>query len=225
MSYRLISRGLALASTLLAVGASGSGASAATIQYIFTVTGSGDFSNDGALTSFTGLTAQLIGYGDTTTLVDDPGVARVVHLTSGTVSYTGGPLEVLTTDAGATFAVFEGASNSGLIGNGDFSSGMFGGTFTLFNGLFSSALAGYDAVSSTGPVSVSAVDQFLGFPWKFEAPTNAANDYIDFYSVSSATFQANRAGSAAPEPGAWALMLLGFGGLGAMLRRRRVVPA
>jgi hypothetical protein len=24
-----------------------------------------------------------------------------------------------------------------------------------------------------------------------------------------------------PEPGAWALMLLGFGGMGAMLRRRR----
>lgn len=27
--------------------------------------------------------------------------------------------------------------------------------------------------------------------------------------------------SAAPEPAAWALMLLGFGGLGAVLRRRR----
>jgi hypothetical protein len=28
-----------------------------------------------------------------------------------------------------------------------------------------------------------------------------------------------------PEPAAWALMLMGFGGLGAMLRRRRAVPA
>ncbi len=28
-----------------------------------------------------------------------------------------------------------------------------------------------------------------------------------------------------PEPAAWALMLMGFGGLGAMLRRRRALPA
>ena len=31
--------------------------------------------------------------------------------------------------------------------------------------------------------------------------------------------------SAAPEPGAWALMLLGFGGAGALLRRRRAALA
>ena len=31
--------------------------------------------------------------------------------------------------------------------------------------------------------------------------------------------------SAAPEPGAWALMILGFGGVGASLRRRRTVSA
>lgn len=30
--------------------------------------------------------------------------------------------------------------------------------------------------------------------------------------------------SAAPEPGAWALMILGFGGAGVMLRRRRLAP-
>jgi len=28
-----------------------------------------------------------------------------------------------------------------------------------------------------------------------------------------------------PEPGAWALMILGFGAAGAMLRRRRMRPA
>jgi hypothetical protein len=35
----------------------------------------------------------------------------------------------------------------------------------------------------------------------------------------------NDAPSAAPEPGAWALMILGFGGLGAALRRRGVAVA
>jgi hypothetical protein len=37
------------------------------------------------------------------------------------------------------------------------------------------------------------------------------------------TFTDDRGGGGVPEPGAWALMLLGFGGLGAMLRRRRAL--
>jgi hypothetical protein len=44
---------------------------------------------------------------------------------------------------------------------------------------------------------------------------------IDFESSQDAFEFDGLAGTAVPEPGAWALMILGFGAAGAMLRRRR----
>lgn len=46
-------------------------------------------------------------------------------------------------------------------------------------------------------------------------------------SVRITSITDDRAGGAAvPEPGVWALMVLGFGGMGAMLRRHRAaLPA
>jgi hypothetical protein len=46
------------------------------------------------------------------------------------------------------------------------------------------------------------------------------NEYFGDYEMVSA-----RPLSAAPEPAAWALMILGFGGAGALLRRSRTVAA
>jgi hypothetical protein len=52
----------------------------------------------------------------------------------------------------------------------------------------------------------------------------AANSitYRDF-TITSAQF--DRGAGGIPEPSTWALMIAGFGGLGAMLRRRRAAPA
>jgi hypothetical protein len=66
--------------------------------------------------------------------------------------------------------------------------------------------------------------------------TNGFRVYYDFNGakVSSITFASTQnafefdglAGTVVPEPGTWALMILGFGGVGAMLRnRRRLVAA
>jgi hypothetical protein len=43
---------------------------------------------------------------------------------------------------------------------------------------------------------------------------------IDLYSDTN-SFEISNVGAAVPEPTTWAMMLLGFGGIGALLRRRR----
>jgi len=48
---------------------------------------------------------------------------------------------------------------------------------------------------------------------------------IDFSSSLDAFEFDGLAGTAVPEPGTWALMILGFGGAGAMIRRRKAVFA
>jgi len=95
------------------------------------------------------------------------------------------------------------------IGFGDFT----GGLALLFVGDFP---GGYDLKSSftlTGPSMVNP-----GASYNTDAGT------FSFRSTGeAATFTAKL--SAAPEPGAWALMIAGFGLTGAALRRRRAGPA
>ncbi|MGZ3377786.1 MAG: PEPxxWA-CTERM sorting domain-containing protein [Phenylobacterium sp.] len=55
---------------------------------------------------------------------------------------------------------------------------------------------------------------FAGLGKSVVVGTNTAN-----YGFDNVTFN----GGAVPEPAAWALMLLGFGGMGAALRRRRML--
>ena len=66
-------------------------------------------------------------------------------------------------------------------------------------------------------------DQFCGF---YNEGFKGEIDALKIYSGVATYAQAT---SGAPEPGAWAMMLVGFGGLGAVLRRRRarttLVPA
>lgn len=62
--------------------------------------------------------------------------------------------------------------------------------------------------SSADPKSLSSVAYSLGG--------------YSIFRASTITVTVNGA-NAVPEPGAWALMLLGFGGLGASLRRRRTL--
>jgi hypothetical protein len=88
----------------------------------------------------------------------------------------------------------------------DTGNGLFGGTllsdatYTSFGAdQFHNALAG----SASGPYSVTA-------RYTITAPTNSSTGSLATVSIA-----------AVPEPGTWALMIMGFGGAGAMLRSRR----
>jgi len=53
-----------------------------------------------------------------------------------------------------------------------------------------------------------------------EGPSDNQGNLLDNISVSTASTT-----TGVPEPAAWALMLVGLGGVGALLRRRHVIPA
>ena len=55
----------------------------------------------------------------------------------------------------------------------------------------------------------------------YQSPTgnNPVRFYADFVTIRAVTE------AAVPEPATWSLMLMGFGGLGAVLRRRRALPS
>ena len=69
--------------------------------------------------------------------------------------------------------------------------------------------------------AVESVDAFAG---PASAIPGAANFFLPTYNIdtNTLTFQP---GSATPEPAAWAMMIMGFGSIGAVLRRRRMVVA
>jgi hypothetical protein len=75
----------------------------------------------------------------------------------------------------------------------------------------SGALANYDAVSALGPISV---DYFGSFGGPFQTDRGLAT----FDGASNLTFSAAIAN--VPEPATWGMMLLGFGVVGAGMRRR-----
>jgi hypothetical protein len=83
-------------------------------------------------------------------------------------------------------------------------------------------LTEYSGLTLTGGSSQVAHFQTLGAAW---AGAHASNTtYADaIYSVGGNTQGFVLGG--VPEPATWAMMLAGFGGLGAMLRRRRQVAA
>jgi hypothetical protein len=89
--------------------------------------------------------------------------------------------------------------------------------------------------SQPGLGTVSFTSAFLDFSQTTEANFSLSFSAINpFYGSSSwtadsvGTFAANNVGGGTgviPEPGTWALMIMGFGAAGAVLRRRRVAMA
>ena len=120
------------------------------------------------------------------------------------------------------------------------------GTFSMLNGLVLTSFSFYMGspdqynritfnLTDGSSQAFQGNDIWGGTPNGTGDRTQGFRVYYDFAGaqVSSIAFQSSQdafefdglAGTAAPEPGAWALMILGFGAAGAMLRRRRFAMA
>ena len=89
-----------------------------------------------------------------------------------------------------------------------------------FYGAGHSLLGGFTGSAFTGPPANG--DQSLGERITFNFNGAPVREVV--FSSTQNSFEFDRVGAVAagvPEPGAWALMLIGFGGLGAVLRRAR----
>jgi hypothetical protein len=87
-----------------------------------------------------------------------------------------------------------------------------------FYGAGNALLGSFDGSQFTGPPANG--DQSLGERITFNF-NGAAVQTVKFTSTSN-SFEFDRVGAVpVPEPATWAMMLVGFGGLGAMIRRRR----
>jgi len=140
--------------------------------------------------------------------------------------------DALQTESDGTFR------QTGLTGTFEFRTASGGGGDLLLGGVFSGAwLTGKDDAGSfmsvlnggtlelsSGVTDLSGIfDDSASFSFSGVNPGFAdvnGDSALDGFTATgfSATFS-----GAVPEPGTWALMIMGFGGAGAMLRRRRSV--
>jgi hypothetical protein len=97
----------------------------------------------------------------------------------------------------------------------------FGFTFGSYVNVGSSATLTLNTGESF-TITPDTVAQFIGFT--SDAPiTSIALNYDDSFTFDVLSVSSGVAGApGVPEPVSWALMLVGFGGLGAVMRRRRL---
>ncbi len=199
MKIKLASAAMALA----VVGAAP--ALATTIDYTVSGIASGNYTNGSTVTPFSAVNVTFQLYGDTTTLATLPGVATGLSITSGSMTASGilGSSPWDPSGQNQHFLVLQGAfAGFGIFGSPPYSQPA---TFD------SPAFVGYDAFSNLGPVSIhydGNVDPLF---------VNGAD--ANFTAFTNVTFTAR----SVPEPATWAMMLVGLGGLGAVMRsvRRR----
>ena len=103
------------------------------------------------------------------------------------------------------------------------------GSPDTFNTVKFYGLDGYEATLSgqniLGPAGVDNGDQGFGRRVSYDFGANRVNK-IEFISAGNSFEFDSLAGTlqaGVPEPTTWGLMIMGFGGIGAMIRRRRMV--
>ena len=128
----------------------------------------------------------------------------------GPVGSVGGISQTLITTAGQNYLISFDLRNEG--GTPNFYQALFGGS-QLFAATDSAAF-GYTNFSTTAVATGAST--ILAFNFQ----QNPSYFYLDNVSVTASGIAA-----AVPEPATWAMMLIGFGGIGASMRRRRTLTA
>jgi hypothetical protein len=188
-----------------------SAAQATPVTYTFDGTGSG--TADG--TAFSG-SFSFVFVGDTTAI--DTSGAPFYRLSSLGGTFTEGAFTANLTSTNTIVATADVTIPRINFFNATFDNGL---------GFQDPSLTGYQLATSFGPVTVSAP----GTLTSFLLPTfNSAGDgfatsggLVEITGDTSLTFQA--AISGVPEPSTWAMMILGFFGVGFMAYRRKSKPA
>ena len=168
-------------------------------------------------------------------------------MNTGLVNYTGNVLQGPQTGGGSASPPYNGDPAGDTTKYASVQANTIG-TFSAVNGnvltSFSFYMGSPDAYNKmTFNLANGTTQTFEGNPIWGGTPENPGGDrtlgyrvYYDFGGalVNSITFESigsdafefdGLAGTAVPEPGTWALMILGFGGAGAMIRRRKAVFA
>jgi hypothetical protein len=175
----------------------------------YTISGAGSGSLGGV--TFTDAAFDILLVGDTNNLLDFGfGPPAIVPLESATVRIAG------LADAGLTestrFGLNRGINVFFFARHDGFGSGL-----DLFDFHVTDAQEmAFDYSAPYGPVP--GFDIYLA---QFQG-VGTSQGSLTFQAASGVTFfSAAVASAAVPEPGAWAMMIVGFGGIGALLRRRR----
>jgi hypothetical protein len=186
--------------------------SAHVADYTLTGTVDGVFTGAGGPTPFSNVQASLLAVADTTTLDVKPG-ANFFQLSGATFSLSGLATETLDVGANAAFGVGTGV-NTGKAAFGTFSGGAFTPSVVMASPLF----GGWAGTSGIGPFGLTSVKFSDGYPVTISSLVSG--DVIEIETFRDPIFSAS-----VPEPGTWAVMLIGFGIAGAALRRRRQATA
>lgn len=196
---RVISLVVGVVSAVLISAAS---ASAAVIDYTIAGVGTGTAFDGTNTTPFSDVPFKIDVFGNTSTLVVVP-IARALSITSATIT-AGGITESLEIDSNPHYFFVGRGSAAGSAGFGEVVSGVSNTNFVFLSPVFAS----YDATSTTGPFPI--------FVALFDQLYIKNGPVITFSRIAKATFSA-----AVPEPATWAMMLIGLGGIGAVMRSRR----
>jgi len=151
-------------------------------------------------------------------------------------SFTGGPVTNVPTDANGAIKLLGGGGDDAVTDTVTFSQALLNPVFLIWSlgqgGLPTSFV--FQGSPSISVVAGGPTSQYGGGPLQLISPTAVGvegNGVLQFHgSVTSIAwtnpsredYYAFTVGNVVPEPSTWALMLVGFGGLGAMLRQRRV---
>ena len=179
---------------------------------------------------FTNVSGTPPGFDITSNPVTISGVTFTNDVTPADVDNGGSPI-IFVIDSAATptygvdFLSFQN-TNTGMTGS--ISSAGFT-AFAFHYGSYVNVGASATLTLSTGEsfvITPADAAQFVGFT-SDTAITSISFDYPDSYAFDILDVSYGNAGTAAtvPEPAAWALLLVGFGGMGAMIRRRRTAQA